>query len=389
MKKRIFDICIFNIDNYLESESVFYCFQYNFKLFEKYKEKNKNIDFRWHILDNKKIREIAENFNLSYTKRYLNKDEFNLDEIKFFLATQFDNYLTFPADMMILESNLYSGVFDDFLDENNQIQAYLAESNIDESIITNPNGIIKCTNRNSEFISSMLKLFSTRFIKEKFNFAFENNDDFIQERTVREVIHDRKIFDFNIVNGPKVFYISSRKLKKSCERYFESLPIELKNFKKVFICFDSYPLIWERNYCYTFNSLPKNIEDYTGISFIEEFQNGLLIDEDYYKNEVNGKITRTFIKDTIENFCGEENTIDISQYTYYITLKEYLRLLYEFNGKRKFNVYNAIDFNKARLNMSCWGNFWSDYCYENKDKPEEFIPLPYLNLDDAVQKLCW
>ena len=102
MKKRIFDICIFNIDNYVEKDNVFYVFQYNFKLFEKYKEKNKNIDFRWHVLDNQKIREIAENFNLSYTKRYLNKGEFNLDEIKFFLATQFDNYITFPADMICL-----------------------------------------------------------------------------------------------------------------------------------------------------------------------------------------------------------------------------------------------------------------------------------------------
>jgi hypothetical protein len=62
MKKRIFDICIFNIDNYLESESVFFCFQYNFKLFERYKEKNKNIDFRWHILVKDKIKKIEENF---------------------------------------------------------------------------------------------------------------------------------------------------------------------------------------------------------------------------------------------------------------------------------------------------------------------------------------
>ena len=43
-KKRIFDICIFNIDNYVEKDNVFYVFQYNFKLFEKYKEKNENIN---------------------------------------------------------------------------------------------------------------------------------------------------------------------------------------------------------------------------------------------------------------------------------------------------------------------------------------------------------
>ena len=218
-KKRIFDICIFNIDNYVEKDNVFYVFQYNFKLFEKYKEKNKNIDFRWHILDNQKIREIAENFNLCYTKRYLNKDEFNLDEIKFFLATQFDNYITFPADMIILESNLYSGILDDFFDDNSQIQCYTSSSTLEEFLTTNPNGIIKCTNRNSEFISKVLKIFSKRFIKEKFNFTFEDENEFLQKKSVREVVFDKKIFDFNMVNGPKVFYISESRIKRTYNEY--------------------------------------------------------------------------------------------------------------------------------------------------------------------------
>ena len=389
-KKRIFDICIFNIDNYVEKDNVFYVFQYNFKLFEKYKEKNKNIDFRWHILDNQKIREIAENFNLSYTKRYLNKDEFNLDEIKFFLATQFDNYITFPADMIILESNLYSGILDDFFDENSQIQCYTSSSTLEEFLTTNPNGIIKCTNRNSEFINKMLKIFSKRFIKEKFNFTFEDENEFLQEKSVREVVFDKKIFDFNMVAGPKVFYISESRLKRTYNEYLERLPIELKDFKKIFLCFDSYPLISERNYCFTFNSLPKNIQDYTGLSFIEEIKNGLLIDEDYYRNEMSKTATETIVREVVTHICGEDDVIDISPHTYYATVMEYLRLLYEFNGKRKFNVYNAVDFDKARLNIKdCWGKFWKEYCYENKDKPDEFIPLPYLDLDYAVQKLCW
>ena len=135
--------------------------------------------------------------------------------------------------MIILESNLYSGILDDFFDETSQIQCYTSSSTLEEFLTTNPNGIIKCTNRNSEFINKMLKIFSKRFIKEKFNFTFEDENEFLQEKSVREVVFDKKIFDFNMVNGPKVFYISESRLKRTYNEYLERLGYYIGQFKHI------------------------------------------------------------------------------------------------------------------------------------------------------------
>lgn len=392
MKKKIFDICVFNINNYLESTYVSDCFYHNYKLFEKYLEKNKNIEINWHIIDEIKIKEIAENFNLKYTKRRIKKGEYQLDEIKFFLATQYENYITFPVDLYILEDNLYNGNFDKLFDENNYINAYIQgnEKSKSEFIIINPNNIIKSINKNGTFIKRVLNLFENYFENESWSFLIseEFNNLNIENISVRELIYNKKILDFEIREIIVDFlYLPLKKIVTEFNKFKENCPI--KDFNYIFISNNAYPLSEERKFAYSVHMLPDIFEDeILKSNFLEIFPNAAIIKASKDNKFVSKEIIFSGIKDIVNSIEGIE-VVDYSNFAYYAMLIHYLQLIYKYNGNHKFNIYSAVDFKIRAIDLKIFGKFWEDYCYENKDKPDEFIPLPYLNLDDAVQKLCW
>lgn len=382
----VFDIVMFNIDGFLNNPYVFEIFNKNLEVFEEYGEKN-NIEFRWHFVDNESLKEIAENFNLLYTKRLLNKDEYCTDEVKFFLATQYENYITFPLDMRII-------VVDELFKNKNIIdfyrnQTYYKYFNINE------NSVIKCMDKDSELIKRILHYFKRTFqgVNSDFHFFSKNISEILKSDFDDE---SNKILDFEKPESYEYFvYCPINRVDKAL-KYFQN---QKKPFDMDWVYFSKHILDShnERKYGATvtvvcFSVEPQFLDSYNSddFSYINAFKSNCCnIYENDAFNELSDRI-ELYYKRKCKQLDLELINADEDARPVIPQLREYINKIYEKVG-HKFNIYSVIDFENAVEPVFgiTGANFWSDICYENRKNPNEFIPLPYLDEDDAVQQLCW
>lgn len=368
-----YDICIFDIDEYSKNPIVGLVLDKNIKLFEEIGQKKK-IQFNWHFIDREKFERLINYYNLSYTKRLYNKGEIFLSELKFFLATQFKNYISFPIDSAVPHKK--EEHFKDIFDNNKN---YISYDIYNKEAIIQKDTFIKCCDPNSNLIKMILEVYNIYFSNNKFtsfNFALDNDNDEDNDT----------LFDFNQLKTriSSVSISSLRKVIQGCRHPFKKVN------DLIYYGFDIFVGSGERNYGYTINFLPRGflVLDHWFLQAPES----LYITQDFIStfyglNDIDTKNLINYIMSHLYELNYKVIKVERENVLYH--LKNYLNMLYEENGYKKFNVRNAINYEAAGVNIEGFGNFWSDFCYENKDKPEEFIPLPYLNLDDAVQKLCW